>query len=383
MPFDFRKNTQQNILQSLLQRVTNSLDKREGSLISTALAPIAWLASQLYLLLQSIQDNAYIETATGSGLDMVCAGRGISRKQAVKSIRLCYFNVKINIGTKFSTINGDNSIDFVIIKFIELRDDGFYYYQAEAQTAGIIGNGYTGSLQASGYVAGLTVAQITDIIVSGAPAEYDDSLRQRYIDSLKEKPFGGNIASYKTAILAIDGVGAVQIYPFWKGGGTVLCSILTTNFDIASEGLIEIVQNTICPPEGPNEQPSQYGYGVAPIGSITTITTGTRLEINIEAQILPKVGFTISQVKEAAQKNIDDYLLSLRKSWQNRANDYSVKYRVDIIVAQITAAILDYEGVLNIKELKINGGTDDISAIETSERQEVPFLGTINFIEMS
>lgn len=383
MAFDFSKNTQSNILQTMLQKISNSLDKREGSLIYTALAPISWLASQIYLLLQSIQDNAYIETAYGSGLDMICAGRGISRKEAVKAVRLCYFDIEVGLDKVFSTLNGDNSLDFTTTKFIEQREDGYYYYQATCQTAGIEGNGYEGSIAASTYIQGLKVAQMTEIIINGSGEEDDESLRQRYLDSLQEKPFGGNLATYKTEITNIDGVGGVQVYPFWKGGGTVLCSIITTDYEIAHSGLIEKVQNEICPPESSDEDPSINGYGIAPIGALVTITTPTALKINVKAQALPRVGYTIGEVNTAAKTNIEAYLLSLRKAWANRVSDFSVKYTCNILIAQITAAILDYEGILNLRELTVNDGTEDIELIETSELQELPILNEVIITEMA
>ena len=58
--------------------------------------------------------------------------------------------------------------------------------------------------------------------------------------------FGGNIAAYRNTILAIEGVGAVQVYPTWKGGGTVLCSILDSELTPAESGLVAQVQKAIC-----------------------------------------------------------------------------------------------------------------------------------------
>ena len=76
-------------------------------------------------------------------------------------------------------------------------------------------------------IASLTSAVLGDIMVPGEDEETDERLRQKYNESFKTVSFGGNIAAYRNAILAIQGVGAVQVYPTWKGGGTVLCSILS------------------------------------------------------------------------------------------------------------------------------------------------------------
>ena len=61
--------------------------------------------------------------------------------------------------------------------------------------------------------------------IRGSEAQYrledDGSFRQRAIDALTERPFGGNVADYKRVVLAIDGVGGLQVYPTWDGGGSV------------------------------------------------------------------------------------------------------------------------------------------------------------------
>lgn len=69
---------------------------------------------------------------------------------------------------------------------------------------------------------------IGETSLSGSDEEDDGSLRARYFETFDVQAFGGNIISYRTAILAVSGVGAVQVYPAWKGGGTVLCSILNS-----------------------------------------------------------------------------------------------------------------------------------------------------------
>ena len=77
----------------------------------------------------------------------------------------------------------------------------------------------------------------------------------------------------------------VQVYPAWKGGGTVLCSILDSELTPAESGLVKQVQATICPTEESGTSASANGYGIAPIGAAVTITTATNLVLNISAMV--------------------------------------------------------------------------------------------------
>lgn len=374
---DLSKYSYDSILNLMLEKVPNTIDKRPGSFIRTALAPIASIIFSGYFTMDIIQKYTFVSFAPSTFLDYRVAERGLSRKQATPAVRRVYFNIEIPQGTRFSTVNGSSSVNFSVGDFIE-KNDEYYYYQATCETVGIIGNGYSGPLQSITYINGLNVAQIDDILVPGAEIEDDESLRQRYYDSLNEKAFAGNIAAYREEILKMDGVGAVQVWPFWKGGGTVLCSILTTEFEVASEQLINKVQTDICPYIEDENRPSQLGVGFAPIGASVTISTPNIFNVNISFNVLIKVDANYNNVVENCRNSINDYLLTLRKQWDTRYIENDIVYKCNILYAQILAALIGSEGVLNITELLINGNNIDINLTQSREIQQVPFLGEFN-----
>ena len=67
-------------------RVSDDLDKREGSIIYDALAPAAWEMASIYRLLFSAYDEAFISTATGVSLDRRVEEMGITRRDATKAV---------------------------------------------------------------------------------------------------------------------------------------------------------------------------------------------------------------------------------------------------------------------------------------------------------
>lgn len=369
---DFTQETYQNILKSMLERVPDTYDKRDTSPIPTALGPAAWALEGFYLALNQVQRAGFVQTAVGQSLDYLAAIAGLTRYAASAAVRLGVFNVSVPIGSRFSTINGGNSINFTVTSATDTTNQ----YRLTAETPGSTGNEYTGPILPITTIPGLTSAQITDILVPGDDTETDDDLRMRLITALNERPFGGNIAAYREAVLAIDGVGAVQVYPTWNGGGTVKLSVLGADFLPASEELVENVQNTIDPP--PNQG---LGLGLAPIGAQVTITAPTKVTVNVSAILALSPGYEIGQVQSAVEAAIEAYLLTVRQGWDQNTSGTDVAYAADVYVARITAAIVGVAGVVNATNVQINGAAVDLILTETGATQQVPVMGTVTLSE--
>ncbi|MBM6725195.1 baseplate J/gp47 family protein [Pseudoflavonifractor phocaeensis] len=368
---DFSQDTYQNLLQAMLAQVPSTYDKRDTAPIPTALGPAAWVLEGFYLILNQVQRQAFVQTAVGEALDMLAVLGGITRNQASAAVMLGVFNEAVPIGARFSTINGASSINFTVTAATETE----YQYQLTAETPGTIGNEYTGPILPITVISGLTSAQLTEILVPGDNVESDDALRTRLINALNDRPFGGNIAAYRENILAIDGVGAVQVYPTWNGGGTVACSILGSDYLPASEELIQTVQTAIDPPT------SGLGLGLAPIGAQVTITTPTELTVNVSATLQLSPGYEIGQVQAPIEAAIEAYLLTVRQSWATNTSTSDVTYAANVYVARITAAILSVTGVVNATNVQLNGGAADLTLTQTGASQQVPILGTVTLSE--
>lgn len=244
------------ILNRMLEKIPNTLDKREGSIIYDALAPAAAEIAQMYLVLKDNIDLVFVDTAVDEYLDRLSNQVGLSRKIATKAIKQGnFFDVNdelmdIQLGRRFS-------IDSLVYKAVEKIEKG--KFKMECETVGVIGNGATGSLIPVDYIDKLGRAELTDVLVLGEDKESDESLRNRYYEKTGEEAFGGNIADYKNKVKTLNGVGAVKVIPVWNGGGTVKLIILDSEFNKSSDVLIEEVQNKICP------NFSNEGIGLAPI----------------------------------------------------------------------------------------------------------------------
>lgn len=350
-------------------------------MVQTAIGPGAWFLEGSYMTLAQMQDNSYSQTAVGEYLDMITEGRGIVRKAATPAVRQGTFDAPIPTGSLFQTLNGSSSVNFVSGDLIS-HVGSTYVYELTCQEAGIIGNSYTGPILPVTAINNLTQASIGTIITVGADEETDDALRARYNASFAVASFGGNISSYRNEILKISGVGAVQVYPAYNGGGTVLCSIVDPDYEPAQQALIDTVQNLICPPEDNGNSPSPNGYGMAPIGAAVTITTATALTIDVTMTVTMETGISFGPTYQTAiEEAINDYLKSAASTWGAALVSNKVEYNVIVYVSRIIAAVLAVEGIANVTDLTVNSGTSDLVLTETSSTQQVPILGTVTVNE--
>lgn len=366
---DFLKKTYRALLDAMLARVPNSLDKREGSMIQTALGAGAYALEEFYLDLDKVQRGGAIQTAVGEDLDNLAVLANVERYPASPAVRLGVFNLDdIPIGARFSTIDGGDSVNFTAVSQV-----GPGQYRMACETPGSVGNRYTGPILPITVIQGLTSAQITDILVPGDDREGEDALRERVISALRERPFGGNVADYKRVVRAIDGVGDLQIYPTWDGGGTVKLSIMGADWMPASAQLVETVQAAVDPP--PNQG---LGYGTAPIGAKVTVTAPEAVAVDVSATLTLRPGYTVEQVQPLVEAAIGDYLLSVRKEWAEPDADRMTSYSCWVYLARVVSAVLQAPGVVNATGVTINGGLSDLQLIETGQTQQIPVLGEVS-----
>lgn len=365
---DFSEKTYLALLRAMLGRIPDIYDKRDASPIPTALSPAAWALEGFYIVLNDVQRQAFIQTASDESLDYLGVVAGLTRNPATPAVRLGVFNVPVGLGSRFSTIAGENSIDFTVTA----SSGTALSYRLTADTAGSIGNDYSGSILPITTIPGLTSAQLTDILIPGEDEESDEDFRARIIDALNNPAFGGNIASYRQAVLEMDGVGSVQVWPTWDGGGTVKLSVLGADFLPASQTLIAEIQAAIDPPTNQG-----LGLGLAPIGARVTTVAPTPLTVNIAATLSLADGYDLQQVQPLVEVTIEDYLLTVRKAWGDQISTADVQYNADVYLSRVTAAIIGVQGVVNVTGLSLNGSASDLTLTESGTTQQVPVLGTV------
>lgn len=369
---DFSNAQYQSILTYMLSQISDDYDKRDTSPIPTAVSPAAYVFEGFFISLNMVQRQAFFQTATGESLDLLAPLASVSRKQATAAIRKGEFDTAIPIGSRFSTINGSDSINFIAVSTLGAG----HTYRLQAETPGSIGNAYSGPILPIDAIQGLSSARISDILVPGDDTETDTELRARILAALNSRAFGGNVAQYVEEIEKLDGVGAVQVYPTWKGGGTVLCSVLGADWLPASSDLVQTIQNAIDPV--PN---SGQGLGLAPIGAKVTISAPEKLEVSVSAAITLAPGYSLETVQSAVRASLGSYLLNVRKSWAVNVSQMGLAYSASVYIARISAAIIMAEGVVNVADVQLNGKPTDLFLTETGTLQQIPVTGMVTLHE--
>lgn len=359
----FEGQTEQVILMRMLNKIPDDLDKREGSIIYNALAPAAQEVARMY------SDMDYFLKCTFASpdmppklLDLRVAEEGLKREKATYAIKKGYFYneenelIDIPLNSRFSI----EDFNFIAVEKIST---GLYKMQCE--TTGIEGNSITGSLIPIEYIEDLSIATLGELIIPGEDVESNQSLFNRYVEHLNEKPYGGNIADYKINTRAIEGVGTVKVFPIWNGGGTVKIIFLDSDYSIPTTELIDKVQTILDPVQNQGK-----GFGIAPVGHVVTVNGAKNIDITINTKLLLKRGLTIGQVQEDIKKIINDYFKELRKKWD--AEDNTI-----VRISQIEARILNIEGIADLFNTSINGKEENLSL----GPEEVPVLKEVGVNE--
>ena len=396
----YENTTYEVILQRMLDRVPDKFDKREGSVIWDTHSPTAIELQILYLELDVILKEAYGDSASREFLILRCKERGIYPHEATKAVLKGVFvpstidvtGKRFNIGDMNYVVSGKTA-------------DG--EYQVECETAGKIGNQFFGPMIPIEYIKGLERAELTEILIPGEDEEETEDLRQRYFASFEETAFGGNVRDYKERTNAIPGVGSTKVTRIWNGdispaemipsnnvqiwyegikdtlsgevknwldkvytaakekkltvGGTVLLTIVNSEFGTASDALIHTVQEIIDP-----EQNAGGGYGLAPIGHVVLVRSAKAVSIDIKTTLFFEEGYDWENLQSLIEDAIDSYLLELRKMWDKSSC-------LTIRLSQIDNRLLGVRGVVDIQNTRING----LSSNLTLGEYEIPILGGV------
>ena len=377
---NLQQYTYEYLMELALSFVPEDRDKRQGSVIYDALAPFCQVLAAGAIQLRQFYTQTYAVTATGEDLDNRVAEQGITRFAATHAVRKITVAdedgnpVVLPLGSRFSTVSSTSPVNYTITA--QYVEDGVAVpgsYEATCEERGVVGNEYSGNLINITFVQGLASATMTSILVPARNQETDDELRERYFDALNQKAFGGNIADYREKVMELDGVGAVQIYPVWNGGGTVKLSIVDPTYGRCSLEFIASIQNEIDPENAAGEQGS--GLGIAPIGHKVTVVTPDEVTINVTANVVLGTNYTKGQVETPIKEALASYIQSLRQSWAD-ATDLN-EYSCDVFVSRISAAIVNVPGVSNVTGVTLNGQAQDIELTENGQIQQLPKLGEV------
>ncbi len=398
--------TYEILLERMLGRVSEKLDKRPSALIYDTHSATAVELQNLYIELEYLVKNSFGDTAAREYLILLCKDRGITPKPATHAVLQGAFTPEgIDVtGQRFNV--GD--INYVVKEQIAPGQ-----YEVECESVGSVGNQYLGDMIPMEYIRGLQTACLTQLLIPGEEEEDTEELRQRYFRSFQEKSFGGNRADYLAKVNGMDGVGGCKVTRVWNDtirpaemipsetvknwyqsvmgkegedaieeeaaawlstvyqaacdrkltvGGTVLITVIDSfGYDAVSDTLLDKIRTELDPEEYAGE-----GYGLAPIGHVVRVESAKPVRIDIATAISYEDGYSWNMLKESIQEAISAYFMELRKGWAE-SNALVVR------ISHVESRILAVKGVADIKDTKLNGSGENIIL----GKYEIPVPGVL------
>ncbi|MEG0416389.1 MAG: baseplate J/gp47 family protein [Erysipelothrix sp.] len=344
------------VLKRMLEQVPEDLDKREGSVIYTAIAPAAMELSRSYWLLGWLLNLMLPDTAVEEYLDKLVAQFGVKRYQASKAIRtiLTFDDLKSPLRVPLTSRFRIGDLTLRLLSEISIGK-----YRAEVEQSGLRGNQLQGELLPIQNINSLGSAELLpEVIVEAQDTETDDDLRSRFYEHVRRNPFGGNVSDYEEKCIGIEGVGAVQVFPIWDGPGSVFLMIGNENQREGTTELVEKVQKVFQPRE------DAFG-GLAPIGHIVTVGTSKNLSVSINATLRLSPGISIDIVKGNVTKEITEYINSISFREQS------------VYQSKVIVAVLNVEGVLDVTSLTLNNISGNLALTKTATSYQTPIVGEI------
>lgn len=379
----YESQTFDTIINRMLANVSDDIDKREGSVVYTALAPIAIELETYYEALDEVLAETFADTASYYYLAKRAAERNIYPNEATSStLRMVVepMTAEVTVGDRFTS--EDYELSFVVIG----GDDEVGAYDIACETAGSVGNITSGILIPVDEINGLETAIIqgavlknensekilddngneiyqSPIITTGTDEEDVESFRARYFASLKTKAFGGNREDYISKVKENKNVGACKVIrakyndltpndkvddfildnPNWKNDIQTAFS----NSDNSTEFVnwIEKIYNTkelstknivkiyvldsnynkasdelIKELKQTLDPTDGNGDGTVPIGHYVEINSAPESEIEISLSLRFKDGYTVVDIKDNVKKTIDDVISEKLKIWEDSDN---------------------------------------------------------------
>lgn len=350
------------LLKEMLDRVPDTYDKREGSIIYNALAPCAFLCAQQAYMIAYLMALMFADTAEEDWLDRAVNDFGVTRKAATNAVRQIntFDSTGVALDVPLTSRFAINDVTFAVTEKIATGQ-----YKAACEQTGTIGNLYSGAILPVDNINNLGSATlIAAPLIAARDQESDDDLRARFYQTVRQSPYGGNIADYEEKVLAIDGVGAVRVFPAHEMGapGQVGVIIGDTLGNTASDTLVTMVQTAM----------GTDGDGISPIGHTVTVKTSTSLTVNVMAAVKIKTGSSFATIQPIVVQAITDYINAVG------FKDETVFY------AKLQAAILDcHADIVDIGTVSINGASANLALSKTFASYQVPSVGTITVSQVT
>jgi uncharacterized phage protein gp47/JayE len=339
----FEDRTFERIMQDMMEEMPDGVNTSEGSQVWHACAKMAARLEEAYGDLDYVWENILADTQDIEHLILGGAEAGYPVREATPATFSASLNIAVDQGTAFT--HAEEDYNYTVTTMGQEPDEsGLYTALLECEEAGTAPNDILGEIEPVEYIEEFEMGELTALIVPGKDQEDEAAYRQRRLEFIGNiKPFGGNRAYYKQEIGNLTGVGGVKVARRLTGETNITAVIQAADFSAPSPNLIEDVQNAVDPPGFAGE-----GMGIAPIDHFVNVIGVTPLIINVAATAVYDDGYSFEELGSQIMAAIDEYLLSLNRSWESGE-------LLMIRIARLESRLLDIEGIIDVSDMTLNG----------------------------
>lgn len=335
-----------------------------GSYADATVGPLCRQVSAFYQTLPGVLAMLFVDPSSGIFLDLV--GRdyfNLTRRPGTKAKCSVTFTgtagTVIQAGTAFLTATG---LEFDLLSAVTIGADGTAVGELEAAEVGSAYNIAPGTLtQMYVNLPGLT-GYANGQAEGGTDTESDEALYTRIVAARQRPDTSGNGWDYQDWALEVAGVGAVKVVELAEGPGTVGLTVVDSNYQGASEDIVEAVDSHIQSP------------GHRPVGADVTVAAAADLAIHVSAAVVVS-GTTPGEVQTALEEALTEYCRTLiQQKYQQVYYHPEDDAAYTLYYNRVLALLLTIPGVQNFTSLTVNGGTEDITIPAAS----VPVVGEVS-----
>ncbi len=335
--------TPNEVTTDILNNMPDEYDKSTGSVNYDLQAPVGQEISALESTNDNILNNAFFETADDEHKEIIAKDRAnITRRSATKATGHVTITGDPGTAIPAGTQVSSDYLIFDVLADSEVGDSGSVIVQVQCETAGSSGNVPAGAIyEFPVTISGLNTVTNAEAFTNGYDIESIDDFSTRYYAAIRQSAGAGTEEDYETWALEVDGVAAARCFGRTPSVGSVTLYIMDQNHRAADADLLAAVAAHI--------------DEVRPCPATVIVNSVTEVDIDVSATVYVASG-TVSDYEEAITAAIQAYITEIGYSRDSR--------RVSVVL--IGEAILGVEGVTDVDNLTVNGGTDSI-ALSTTE----------------
>lgn len=340
----YKARSYDEILSELQEYSDLPVSKVEGTFEYDVLASNSIEFSKTEVELEEAYKAGFLDTTFKEYLDMKSDESGIERRSARKAIGkiTVYGRGTLPVGSLFTTIAGTQ---FITTEDVEINDNA--EVDVIAVEPGDNGNVAPETIiNIPMSIPGITRVVNMEETYNGYDEEDDETLRERTLEHVRNPGTSGNPRHYIEWATSVSGVGAARCIRTWNGPNTVKVVIIDSNYEEASDELVQEV--------------ADYIEERRTVNAIVTVVSAQPVVIDVTVEAVGLVD------EEYLTTLIKEYFIALeRKAWSSTKPPAVILTRIGTLV--LDAGAEDYNSIL------LNGDVRNIALT----LDELPKLGKV------